>query len=137
MNDNIKMVEIRDRATLIAAYAIKMVPTYPGERFLMKNAGYGFSHPCVMLVPIQAPWLSLRHSSEAHENSTRTLLTAHKYIEENFDNIQPCDVIDVEFILGEVHEPCKSAQEEMKEEMEEELKKILSELENKDEPRNL
>lgn len=101
---NIKTVEIRDRATLIPAFAIKMLPSDEYELFLFKNAGYGYVHHCVMLVPIEAPWLSAR-SSDEYRNSARTLPIAHQWIEDHFDEIKNGDVIDVEFILGEKDRP--------------------------------
>ena len=86
-NENIKMVEIRDRAALIPALAIRMLPSDESELFLMKHCGYGFSHPCIMLISIEAPWQSARHSDE-WRNSARTMPKAHKFIEDNFDSIE-------------------------------------------------
>lgn len=120
---NIKMVEIRDRATCIPAFAILMMPENQEEVFLMKQAGYGFTHPCVMLISIEAPWHSARCAEEWHEKSPRTMRVAHEYIEKAFHDLEDCAVIDVEFLLGEVEEPCKSC----KKEQEDELDKILRE----------
>lgn len=105
---NIKTVEIRDRATLIPAFAIRMLPSDEKEFFLFKGAGYGFSHPCIMLIAIEAPWQSAR-SSDEWRNSPRTLVTAHKWIEKHFDEIENGDVIDVEFILDEKEKPSFNA----------------------------
>lgn len=105
--ENIKMVEIRDRATLIPAFAIRMLPKTEDELFLMKHCGYGLSNPCIMLVSIEAPWNSARCSDEWR--GLRTMSVAHKWIEENFDSIVDCHVIDVEYILKEVDKPCISA----------------------------
>ena len=101
--ENIKTVEIRDRGTLIPAFAILMLPSDEYELFLFKGAGYGYVHPCIMLVSIEAPWLSARFSDEWRDKS-RTMFTAHKYIEDNFNEIKNGDVIDVEYILGEKEE---------------------------------
>lgn len=109
------MVEIRDRATCIPAFAIKMLPQVEEELFLMKQCGYGFSFPCVILISIEAPWHSAR-SSDEWKNSARTMPIAHKYIEDNFESIESCAVIDVEFILNEVEKPCKSCLFEQMEE---------------------
>jgi hypothetical protein len=119
---NVKMVEIRDRATCIPALAILMIPESQDEVHLMKQTGYVFSHPCVMLISIEAPWHSARTWDE-WRNSPRTMPTAHKFIEENFHDIKDCQVVDVEFLLGEVSEPCKSCRQEK----EDELMKILRE----------
>lgn len=98
--ENIKTVEIRDRGTLIPAFAIKMLPSDEKELFLFKGAGYGWVNPCIMLVALESPWHSAR-CSEEWINSTRTMPAAHKWIEDYFDEIANGDVIDVEFILGE------------------------------------
>lgn len=129
MTNTIKMVEIRDRGTLIPAYAIEMIPRDDKERYLMRHCGYrSVMCPCFLLISIQQPSYSAKCSDEWPDNS-RTMRTAHKYIEENFDSIQNGDVIDVEFILGEVDKPCESNQKEI----EQELLNALSELEGKDE----
>ena len=102
---NIKTVEIRDRATLIPAFAIRMVASDEKELFLFKGAGYrSIISPCILLVSIESPWHSARAWDE-WRNSPRTMPTAHKWIEENFLDIQNGDVIDVEFILGEKNKP--------------------------------
>ena len=108
-NENIKVVEIRDRATFIPAFAIKMLPSDEKELFLFKGAGYGVLHPCVMLVSIKAPWQSARCSDDWKSNMGRTMYVAHQWIENNFDEIENCQVIDVEFLLKEVDKPCKSS----------------------------
>jgi hypothetical protein len=113
---NIKMFEIRDRATCIPAWAIRMLPDSEGEIFMMKQCGYGFAHPCIMLISIEAPWHSARCSDEWRETSGRTMAVAHQYIEKNFDTLKPCEVIDVEFILGEVEQSCQSCLDEQRKE---------------------
>jgi hypothetical protein len=115
-NENIRIVEIRDRATCIVAMAIKMIPNMQ-ERFLFCQIGYrSLSNPCILLVSLEAPWCSARCSDE-WKGIGRTFPIAHKWIEENFDSIEPCQVIDVEFILGEVDKPCQSCEAEQIEEL--------------------
>jgi len=103
-NENIKTIEIRDRGTLIPAFAIEMLPSDEKELFLFKGAGYGWVHPCILLISIEAPWHSAR-SWDEWKNSVRTMPVAHKWIEENFDEITNGDVVDVEFILKEKDHP--------------------------------
>ncbi len=121
MKNLIKMVEIRDRATCIPAWAIKMLPDSTDQAFLMKQTGYGFSHPCIMLISIEAPWHSAR-SWDEWRDSARTMTTAHKYIEENFNDIKDCQVVDVQFLLGEVDKPCKSCRQEQQDEIDQILR---------------
>lgn len=101
-SENIKTLEIRDCATLIPAFAIKMVPSDEMELFLFKDAGYrSYANPYIILISLQAPWYARRYSADWENESPRTMMTAHKYIEENFHILKNGDVIDVEFILGE------------------------------------
>lgn len=113
-NENIRIVEIRDRATCIVAMAIRMIPNAQ-ERFLFNQIGYrSYSHPTIILMSLEAPWCAARYHDEWSRLRIggRSFEVAHKWIEENFDSIEPCQVIDVEFILKEVDEPCKSCEQE-------------------------
>lgn len=125
----IKMVEIRDRETFIPSLIILMMPENEEEMYLMKQAGYGFTNPCIMLIPIQSPWYSARSSDEYVMKNGRTLSVAHKYIENNFHDLKNYQVIDVEFILGEVEQPCKSC---LQEEIEERDRILLEQCESED-----
>jgi hypothetical protein len=98
--ENIKTVEIRDRATLIPAFAIRMLPSDEYELFLFKDAGYRWVDPSIMLIAIESPWHSAR-SFDEWRNGGRSFPVAHKWIEDHFDEIKNGDVIDVEYILGE------------------------------------
>jgi hypothetical protein len=98
----------------------------PEELFLMKDCGYGVASACVMLVSIEAPWHSARSSDEWGERSQRTMTTAHKYIEKHFDELIPCAVVDVEYILGEKDKPSLSL-------IEEDIQKLIEQLNNLDE----
>jgi len=127
-NENIKIVEIRDRATFIPAFAIRMIGDSFDERYLFNQAGYR-PDPCILLISMQAPSFSARYSGDWKRHE-RTMGTAHKWIEENFDEIKNCQVIDVEYILKEVSQSCKSVREEQIEER-------LNGCENEDEQRKL
>lgn len=113
--ENIKMVEIRDTCTIIPVFAIRIFPQTEEEKFIVKNYHYGnyeSSFPRVILASVYSPWVYVNNYSE---NRGRTMAIAHKYIEENFDEISSCEVIDVEFILREVENPCKSLKQETEE----------------------
>lgn len=112
-SENIKLVEIRDRATFIPAFAIRMIPEADCEKFLMSMVGYrDYFDPCIILISIEAPWHSARHWDE-WTNSPRTMKVAHRFIEENWNDIKNGEVIDVEFILKEVDKPCLPCNLEM------------------------
>jgi hypothetical protein len=118
MKNDIKTVEIRDRGTLIPAFAIRMLPANEKEAFFFNESGYRSKpHPCILLIPFEAPWQSVRSSDEQDGRNGRTLSIAHKWIEDHFDEIEACQVIDVEFILKEVDKPCLSAVRERVQEM--------------------
>ena len=124
--ENIKTVEIRDRATYIPAFAIRMWGSDVKELFLFKSCGYGIMGSCVMLIPLQAPWLSARCSDEQKNMNGRTIAEAHKWIEKNFSSINNGDVVDVEFILGEKDKPSLNS-------CIEEAMELLKDQDNKDE----
>lgn len=99
-----KMFEIRDKATTISAFAIKMVSTDEIERFLLRRAGYSNEVPCILLTHIG----DHRCTYDPFNWGNRTMHEAHKYILENFDKLESGDVIDIELILGETDKPKES-----------------------------
>lgn len=96
---DIKMFEIRDRATYIPVFAIKMQSDDPVERYHLKRAGYGEEFPIIMVVKIDGGVEASYAPYKWHD--MRTMRTAHMYIEKHFDELNSGDVVDVEFILGE------------------------------------
>lgn len=102
-----KVFEIRDRATHIGAIATKMVATQNAEKYELARCGYHNSN-MVMLATID--------NEECHYDPygwgtwSRTLFEAHKYIRDHFDELTSGQVVDVEYILGEVDKPCQSDQ---------------------------
>lgn len=97
----IKVFEIRDKATFIPACAIKMASTNEKEDYLLRRAGFASGDHVVLM---------RFHDDEAHYDpyawgNRRTLTNAHQYIAKYFDSLESGDVIDVEFILGETRDP--------------------------------
>ena len=96
----LKLLEIRDRATFIPVMAMKMISDKPEESYLLGRAGFRLSNPNIILGTIDGG--SGQFECDPYDwRDTRTLRHAHKYIAENWDDIVSGDVIDVEFILGE------------------------------------
>lgn len=100
-----KLFEVRDRATCIPVGAIQLGSTDPHEQRLITHAGYG--PPAE-----QSQYLLLfRLDSVGNQISYdpffwgRTLGEAHSYIAAHFDALQTGSVIDIEFILGETRAP--------------------------------
>lgn len=99
-----KMFEIRDRATLIPALAIRVAggPDDP----LLWRAGFGYDIPLVILVyltKMEAQW-----DPYSWPGLARTMREAHRHIQQHWFNLSDGEVVDVEYILGETKEPKKS-----------------------------
>jgi hypothetical protein len=72
------------------------------DRYLLRRAGLDLEGSFnIALFNLQRGDGFLDPYNWAGAPMVRTLTTAHKYIEENFDALETGSVIDVEFILGE------------------------------------
>jgi hypothetical protein len=105
-----KIFELRDKATCLVVVATKMEPEskdrsykeYERELMLLRKLGFSDfkDNPLVML--------TLPNSGKnyyiPYQWNDRTLQTAHKYIQDNFDELEQDDVIDIEYILGETNQ---------------------------------
>lgn len=107
----VKLFEIRDRATFIPAMAVKLDGNCSDqEDWLLRRAGYGSCNSA------DRNYVYLTHLSEGTTqydpyrwgSCSRTMTSAHRYILDHFDELTPGQVIDVEFILGESTTPKKS-----------------------------
>lgn len=96
-----KTLEIRDRMTFIACLAIKMQAENIDEMYLLRRDGYGSEIQLVLFGRLSGGPFTYEH----HEWADRTMLTAHRHVEQNFDSLKDGDVVDVEFILGETNHP--------------------------------
>lgn len=99
----IKFFEVRDRATYIPTMAIKLDGhVTPEEEYMLHRAGFGRAADreykgYVYLINIDRNTCQL----DPFQWGCRTIQTAHRYIQQNFDTMNSGDVVDVEFILGE------------------------------------
>lgn len=103
---NVKLFEIRDRGTYIAAIAIQLASRNEAERFMLSRSGYG-KHPkdhsrYIMLARLEGG--KITYDAFAW-GDTRTMPAAHNYINQHWDELLTGSVIDVEYILGETKEP--------------------------------
>lgn len=97
----IKMIEIRDTFTRIAALAIKTEGETPSEKaFWVKGGGYGQN--AVILVQLEE---AEAHSDPFKWTPFRAMREAHLYIRQHFDELPDRAVVDVEYIKGETTEP--------------------------------
>lgn len=99
----IKLFEVRDSATLIPAFAIKMESDDEAEAWLLRRAGYGGSR-CIMF-GYAIGSRPAEYDPFSWPQGVRTMPTAHKYVYEHWDKLKSGDVICVETILGERTEP--------------------------------
>lgn len=108
-----KIIEIRDAGTFIPALAVQLGSAEEQERWLLASCGYGRT------IEEQAAYIVLcaiagGEPCKAHIDpfswgqNPRTYFVAHKYIQEHFDELEPGQVVDVEFILGFRDEPKQS-----------------------------
>ena len=104
---NTKLLEVRDRGTLITVMATKMVSHNQDhvkkaiERTFLRFAGYEEDVPVVLVTKLANP--SETHIDPYEWTFGRTMREAHMYIMECFDELSTGDVVDVEYILGETN----------------------------------
>jgi hypothetical protein len=94
----VKLFEVRDRATFIPVLAIRLSADRGVDRWLLARAGYGRSpENYVLLSRLRGGEINY----DTYEWGDRTMATAHRFISENWQSLESGDVVDVEFILGE------------------------------------
>jgi hypothetical protein len=112
---DVKILEIRDEGTLIPAIAFRLNPKNEAERFLLGYAGFG-SDPKVQ----REGYVFLARLKGGDLNydlynwgGSRTMKTAHWYIKDHFDTLEPGQVVDVQHILKEKDNPSRPTREEI------------------------
>lgn len=100
-----KALEIRDRGTFIPALAIEMTASNEGQRYLLRQAGYGAT--LISLAYLRTNGGPINYDPYGWGGS-RTMHVAHIYISKNWATLADGDVVDVEFILGEKAAPSPS-----------------------------
>lgn len=88
----IKLLEIRDKATFIPAMAVRISGS---DGYLARRAGFG--NPMVVLTHLA----SMRCAYDPYDWGNRTMTEAHNYIQNSWDALTDHDVVDVEWVLGE------------------------------------
>ena len=108
MNPEVKIFEVRDRATFMVLSAV-FIPSWDNMntpdsvKYLIWWAGHARDR--IMLYNLTDPFI-MEMTPNAWKD--RTYKTAHKYIEDNWKELVSGQVLDVEFILGEVDTPKES-----------------------------
>lgn len=100
----VKILEVRDRATFIPVMAILVTATNAAQDYLCRRVGFvsEAGHPQVILMRL--------NDQEAHCDpydwaDERTMKVAHGHIGVVFSQLRDGDVVDVEHILGETKTP--------------------------------
>lgn len=117
----VKLFEVRDRATFIPCFGILIVPTvswclglkvvHREEKFLIGRAGFAIDdnlmEPHVMFGRLDEGG-ETQYDPYKWAGRARTLPLAHRYVTKNWKELESGAVIDVEFILGETAEKKES-----------------------------
>ena len=103
-----KLFEIRDRGTFMPAMATRATSNDEQEKYLLASSGFAFNSSFVILHFLELD----KASYDPYGWGGRTMTTAHRYIQENWEKLKSGDVIDVEYVLGETSEPKMSQRQE-------------------------
>lgn len=105
---NVRTVEIRDSATFIPALAIRLDSHCEQDCYLLTRAGYGRipeeQGKYVLLVHLE----SMKCATDPMDWGNRTMENAHRYLIKQAwaqEPMEPGEVIDVQFVLGETDSP--------------------------------
>jgi hypothetical protein len=91
------MFEVRDYATFIPVICIEIETENDMEEYLLGRMGFSDVMRYIQLV-----WISAGKTEyDPFRWNDRTMFNAHKYIRENWDDLETGAVIDVQYILGE------------------------------------
>lgn len=107
----VKLLEIRDKATFIPAMAVRLHSRDDAEFYLLRRAGY--SEAQVQLEGVE-PYIVLWRLEggpaeyDPYSWGNRTMATAHQHIVDFWQRLESGDVVDVQYILGETKEAKKS-----------------------------
>ena len=100
-----KLLEVRDRMTLVPVLAIRPCSGDEAKRYLWGYAGYWSPEAYTIVVKLSGGVEAHDDSYDWAPYSGRTLGQAHQYIHEHWDELASGDVVDVEYVLGEVAVP--------------------------------
>jgi hypothetical protein len=93
-----KLFEIRDRMTCIVAVGTLMATDDPRGSQMLHRKGYGPGGNLILLADVSG---GRRAEYDSYAWGDRTWLTAHNYIEVNWERLPSGAMIDVQEILGE------------------------------------
>lgn len=97
-----KILEIRDRMTLLYFLCVSLEPEDEWTRRILSHSGYGFQPEIqrrYIVVCSLRGGVNGRAHDDPYEWGDRTYKTAHLYIATNWDTLKTGDVVDVEKII--------------------------------------
>lgn len=104
-----KLFEVRDRGTFLPILCVKLEPGNEPDRYLLAMTGYGLRPETqgeyILTGKLRTGDLKCCPHDQPGYPGVRTLWVAHQHIEKHWEELTSGDVIDVEFILGEVEAP--------------------------------
>lgn len=102
----VKLLEVRDRATFIPVMAISVEDSNDAQRYLLRRAGYGLDNP-PQIILTQIAGGDGRATCDPYDwgGGARTMQHAHQWIIDNWVKLGDGDVVCVEHINGERDEP--------------------------------
>lgn len=112
---DVKLIELRDKATFMPMMAIKLRNRTPREFFLLRRAGYGEAEiegpeenvqPYIIFMKLDG--VEAQYDPYSWATRGRTVPEAHRWLIEHWNDVKSGDVIDVEFIKGEKPAPTQS-----------------------------
>ena len=102
-----KYFEIRDRITMILIRADEIIGNAPTETEILKYAGWDQDYPSITFTFLDGGMKTYNNPYEYCENER--VRKALIYIERNYQEFtDELSVIDIEYILNEKDNPCKS-----------------------------
>ena len=107
---NVKVLEVRDRATMIPVMAVQLGAANNTERWLLMVAGYGYSTDdhkgYILLCQINGGRGEM--VSDPFMHKMPEMQQAHIYIQDHWAELDHGAVIDLEFLRGEKDKPAIS-----------------------------
>ena len=104
----VKLFEVRDKATCIAAFAFKPAEIWGNtndiDEFLLRRCGFPPNNNAIIFGKLDYGTAHV----DPYNWDNRTMHEAHLYVEENYDKLASGSIIDVQFILGETTKQCES-----------------------------
>lgn len=100
----LKLFEVRDRATFIPAFAIDIrFSGNAAEAYLLDRCGLG--RPGSYNIIFGRLERGTAYLDPVDWGMNRSMRAAHEWLEEHFDELETGAVLDVEYILGETATP--------------------------------